>query len=45
MLGLFVSFHTMVVRDKVDVQAAHQAYLEIEEYRQTISPDCDGASD
>lgn len=42
---LFVDFHTIVVRDGVDLQAAHEAFLAIEEYRQTISRDIAGASD
>ena len=40
---LFIHFNTIVVGDSVDVQAAHQAFLEIDEYRQLISPDIEGA--
>jgi hypothetical protein len=39
----FVDFHTMVVRDHVDPTAAHQQFLKIEEYRQRISPNIQGA--
>lgn len=42
-LAMFIHFHTCVVRDKVDVKAAHQAFLEIDEYREKISPDIEGA--
>src|SRR5260370_40759982 len=45
LLGLFILFNTIVVRDGVPVNAVHQAFLEIDEYRQTISPDAPGASD
>ena len=40
---LFILFNTLVMRDKVDVQAAHRAFLEIDEYRQYRSPDQQGA--
>lgn len=40
---LFIEFHTLVVRDNVPVQAVHRAFLEIDEYRQRISPDIEGA--
>jgi hypothetical protein len=36
-------FHTMVVRDGIDAQVAHKAFLAIDEYREFISPDIDGA--
>jgi hypothetical protein len=42
-LSMFVLFNTLVVRDKVDPQVAHQAFLAIDEYRKTISPDTPGA--
>ena len=40
---MFADFHTIVVRDGVDVQEAHKAFLEIDEYREVISPDIPGA--
>jgi hypothetical protein len=43
LLAMFILFNTIVVRDGVDVAAAHQAFLKIDEYRQTISPDTKGA--
>ena len=42
--ALFIDFHTCVVRDGVDVQAAHREFLKIDEYRRRISPDIDGAA-
>ena len=41
---LFIEFHTIVVRDKVPVEAAHRAFLAIDEYRDRISPDIEGAT-
>jgi hypothetical protein len=43
LLAMFVLFNTITVRDKVDPQVAHDAFLNIDEYRSTISPDCRGA--
>ena len=40
---LFITFHTIVVRDEVPVEAAHKAFLEIDEYRVRISRDIEGA--
>ncbi len=40
---LFIHFNTIVVGDQVGVEATHQAFLEIDEYRQLISPDIKGA--
>ena len=40
---MFTDFHTIVVRDGIDAQVAHQAFLEIDEYREIISPDISGA--
>ena len=40
---LFIEFHTIVVRYKVSVEAAHKAFLAIDEYRQRIAPDIEGA--
>ena len=41
---LFIDFNTIVVRDRVPVDAAHEAFLKIDEYRWSISPDMKGAS-
>ena len=41
---LFIDFHTVVVRDKIDPQAAHQAFLVVDEYRSMISPDIESAT-
>lgn len=43
--ALFIDFHTMVVRDGIDPQVAHRAFLLIDEYRNAISPDTKGASE
>ena len=40
---LLKTFHTMVVRDSIDPQLAHEALLQIAEYRWAISPDIEGA--
>lgn len=42
-LQIFIEFHTMVVRDEVDPQKAHAAFLKIDEYRRLIAPDIPGA--
>jgi hypothetical protein len=42
-LQLFLDFHTLVVRDGIDPKAAYEAFLAIDEYRQRISHDIDGA--
>jgi hypothetical protein len=39
LLAMFILFNTIVVRDGIDVLAAHTAFLAIDEYRETISPD------
>jgi hypothetical protein len=44
LLAMFTLFNTVTVRDGIDVQTAHQTFLEIDEYRETISPDAPGAS-
>jgi hypothetical protein len=36
---LFVDFHTLVVRDRIDPQHAHAEFLKIDEYMERISPD------
>jgi hypothetical protein len=43
LLAMFILFNTITVRDGIDPQAAHKAFLEIDEYRRTISPDQEGA--
>jgi hypothetical protein len=40
---VFIDFHSMVVRDGIDPQEAHRAFLTIDEYRTHISPDIAGA--
>ena len=40
---VFIDFHMIVVGDNVDVQAAHRAFLKIDEFRRSISPDIPGA--
>ena len=40
---MFIDFHTLIVRDGIDPQAAHRKFLKIDEYRRRISPDIDGA--
>ena len=40
---IFIDFHTLVVRDGVDVQAVHRAFLKIDEFRRSIAPDIKGA--
>jgi hypothetical protein len=43
LLALHILFNTLVVRDGIPVMDAHKAFLEIDEYRQSISPDAPGA--
>ena len=38
-LALFLEFHELVVRDGVDPQRAHEAFLVIDEYAEAIAPD------
>lgn len=40
---LFIDFQTLVVRDGLDPQAVHAAFLAIDEYRFRIAPDTEGA--
>jgi hypothetical protein len=42
---MLTDFHQIVVRDGIDPQVAHRAFLAIDEYRRVISPDIDGAED
>lgn len=41
---LFIDFQTLVVRDGLDPQAVHKAFLAIDEYRFRIAPDTEGAA-
>ena len=41
---LFIDFQTIVVRDGLDPQAVHRAFLAIDEYRFRIAPDTEGAA-
>ena len=43
LLGMFILFNTLVVRDRIDPKAVHAAFLEIDEYRMSISPESPGA--
>lgn len=43
LLGMFVLFNTITVRDKCPVESTHNAFLGIEAYRRAISPDSPGA--
>jgi hypothetical protein len=40
---LFIDFHTMVVRDGIDPQVAHRAFLVIDDYAERIAADIDGS--
>jgi hypothetical protein len=40
---VLAEFHALVVRDGIHPQAAHKAFLVIDEYREVISPDIEGA--
>ena len=42
---MFIDFHTLIVRDGIDPQAAHREFLKIDEYVRRISPDIEGAHD
>lgn len=44
-LMVFVDFQTLVVRDGIDPQIAHSAFLQIDEYAETIALDVPGARD
>jgi hypothetical protein len=41
---LFIMFNVMTVRDGIDPKVAHDALLEIDEYRHRIAPDMRGAN-
>ena len=40
---MFVRFHELIVRDGIDPQEAHAAFLLVDEYRQRIAEDIHGA--
>jgi hypothetical protein len=40
---IFIEFNAMVVRDGIDPQLAHKAFLAIDEYRDAIAPDMEGS--
>lgn len=40
---VFVDFHTLVVREGIAPEVAHGEFLKIDEYRELISPDIQGA--
>ena len=42
---LFVDFHTLVVRDGIEPQKAHEAFLIIDDYAKIFSSDINGAID
>jgi hypothetical protein len=42
---ILIDFHTMVVRDGIDPQRAHQEFLKIDEYRRLITRNIEGAED
>lgn len=42
-LLMFIEFNAIVVRDRVNPEAAHQAFLAIDEYRELIPEDQAGA--
>jgi hypothetical protein len=41
--GVRRHINTLVVCDRIPVEAAHHAFLKIDEYREMISPDVPGA--
>ena len=44
-MRMFIDFHTLVVRDGIDPQAAHREFLKIDEYRKRIAPDTPGTAE
>ena len=40
---MFITFHSLVVRDGIDPQVAHKAFCAIDEYADSIAPDINGA--
>lgn len=45
LLAMFILFNTIVVRDGLNPKKVHEAFLTIDEYRKTISPDAPGAEE
>lgn len=43
LLSIFMEFNVLVVRDGINPQVAHEAFLDIEEYAKHIAPDMRGA--
>jgi hypothetical protein len=43
LLGIFIMFNSLVVRDGINPKRVHEAFLMIDEYRRTISPDIPGS--
>jgi hypothetical protein len=41
---IFIEFNAMVVRDGIDPKEVHKAFLAIDEYRDAIAPDIEGAN-
>ena len=44
-MKMFIDFHTLIVCDGINPQAAHLEFLKIDEYRRRISPDIDGVAE
>lgn len=36
---MFIDFHTLTVRDRMDAQAVHREFMKIDDYRRYIAPD------
>jgi hypothetical protein len=43
-LAALIEWHTIVVRDGIDPQVAHNEFLKIDEYRDALPPDIRGAA-
>lgn len=41
---LFIEWHHIVLRDRVDPEVAHQAFLAIDEYRDALAADIPGST-
>ena len=39
---LLVEFNSIIIRDRIDPFVVHEAFLQIEEYRNSIAQDCPG---
>lgn len=44
-LMLMIEFHTLTVREGIAPRAVHKAFLAIDEYRQIVAPDVEGAEE